>query len=200
MTSRWYAVHAYSNFEKKVAELIREQAKQRGLSPLFEEILVPTEKVVEVRRGRQGRRRAQILPGLCPGENGNDGRGLSPDQEYAEGDRLSRLRQQADAVVGCRGGAHHPSSAGGHRAAEALGLLRGRRTVGCRTARSPPSTVRWRRWTKRVRGSRSRCRSSACVILGSNWNSGRWRSYRTREAVGGEKGVRQPPTAAPKQD
>ena len=52
MTSRWYAVHAYSNFERKVAESIREQAKQRGLEPLFEEIMVPIEKVVEVRRGQ----------------------------------------------------------------------------------------------------------------------------------------------------
>ena len=51
MTARWYAVHAYSNFENKVAESIREQAKQRGLSSLFEDIMVPKEKVVEVRRG-----------------------------------------------------------------------------------------------------------------------------------------------------
>src|ERR1700680_3648912 len=51
MTSRWYAVHAYSNFENKVAESIREQAKQRGLAHLFEEVMVPKEKVVEVRRG-----------------------------------------------------------------------------------------------------------------------------------------------------
>jgi transcriptional antiterminator NusG len=51
MAKRWYIVHAYSNFENKVAESIREQAKQRGLSELFEEILVPKEKVTEVRRG-----------------------------------------------------------------------------------------------------------------------------------------------------
>ena len=49
---RWYIVHAYSNFEKKVAESIREQAKQRNLADHFDEILVPTETVVEVRRGR----------------------------------------------------------------------------------------------------------------------------------------------------
>ena len=44
MDKRWYIVHAYSNFEKKVSESIREQAKQRGLSDLFDEILVPTEE------------------------------------------------------------------------------------------------------------------------------------------------------------
>ena len=63
MTKRWYIVHAYSNFEKKVAESIREQAKQRGLADLFEEIMVPTEKVVEVRRGRKVDAEREVLPG-----------------------------------------------------------------------------------------------------------------------------------------
>jgi transcriptional antiterminator NusG len=53
MAKRWYIVHAYSNFEKKVQESIRDQAKQRGLTDLFDEIMVPTEKVTEVRRGRK---------------------------------------------------------------------------------------------------------------------------------------------------
>src|ERR1700691_6208511 len=61
--SRWYAVHAYSNFENKVADSIREQAKQRGLSGLFEEILVPKEKVVEVRRGRKVDAERKFFPG-----------------------------------------------------------------------------------------------------------------------------------------
>ena len=42
MTKRWYIVHAYSNFEKKVAEAIKEGAAQRGLIDKFDEILVPT--------------------------------------------------------------------------------------------------------------------------------------------------------------
>jgi transcription termination/antitermination protein NusG len=60
---RWYIVHAYSNFENKVAESIREQAKQRHLDHLFEEVLVPKEKVVEVRRGRKVDAERKFFPG-----------------------------------------------------------------------------------------------------------------------------------------
>ena len=63
MSTRWYIVHAYSNFEKKVAESIREQAAQRGLSDKFEEILVPTEHVVEVRKGRKVNSERKFFPG-----------------------------------------------------------------------------------------------------------------------------------------
>jgi transcription termination/antitermination protein NusG len=63
MAKRWYIVHAYSNFENKVAESIREQAKQRGLGELFEEVLVPKEKVVEVRRGRKIDAERKFFPG-----------------------------------------------------------------------------------------------------------------------------------------
>src|SRR5918911_3459912 len=63
MAKRWYIVHAYSNFENKVAETIREQAKQRGLTHLFEDIMVPKEKVVEVRRGRKVDAERKFFPG-----------------------------------------------------------------------------------------------------------------------------------------
>jgi len=63
MANRWYIVHAYSNFEKKVADSIRDYAAQRGLSDKFEEILVPTEQVVEVRRGRKVNTERKFFPG-----------------------------------------------------------------------------------------------------------------------------------------
>jgi transcription termination/antitermination protein NusG len=63
MAKRWYIVHAYSNFENKVADSIREQAKQRGLSDLFEEVLVPKEKVTEVHRGRKVEAERKFYPG-----------------------------------------------------------------------------------------------------------------------------------------
>lgn len=63
MTARWYIVHAYSNFEKKVAEDIENKARQKGLGDLIEQIIVPTEKVVEVRRGRKVDAERKFFPG-----------------------------------------------------------------------------------------------------------------------------------------
>jgi transcription termination/antitermination protein NusG len=60
---RWYIVHAYSNFERKVAESIKERAVAAGLSDLFEQVLVPMEEVVEMRRGRKVSSERKFFPG-----------------------------------------------------------------------------------------------------------------------------------------
>ena len=60
---KWYIVHAYSNFEKKVADAIREQARTQGLEDRFSDILVPTEDVVEIRRGRKINAERKFFPG-----------------------------------------------------------------------------------------------------------------------------------------
>ena len=63
MATNWYIVHAYSNFEKKVAEAIRQSAKEKGLEELIEEVFVPTEEVTEVRRGRKVNTERRFFPG-----------------------------------------------------------------------------------------------------------------------------------------
>jgi transcription termination/antitermination protein NusG len=63
MAKRWYIVHTYSNFEKKVAESIQEQAAQKKVTELFEQVLVPTEEVVEIRRGRRIKSERRFFPG-----------------------------------------------------------------------------------------------------------------------------------------
>jgi transcriptional antiterminator NusG len=51
--ARWYVIHVHSGFEKKVAQSIREQAQLKGMGQLFEDVLVPTDSVVEVRKGNK---------------------------------------------------------------------------------------------------------------------------------------------------
>jgi transcriptional antiterminator NusG len=63
MAHNWYIVHAYSNFEKQVANAIREQSIQRGMEDKFSEILVPTEDVVQVRKGRKVQSERKFFPG-----------------------------------------------------------------------------------------------------------------------------------------
>jgi transcriptional antiterminator NusG len=63
MSAKWYIVHAYSNFEGKVADAIRAEAVRQGLEEAFEEILVPTEEVLEVRKGRKVTASRKYFPG-----------------------------------------------------------------------------------------------------------------------------------------
>ncbi|MGZ5960662.1 MAG: transcription termination/antitermination protein NusG [Rhizomicrobium sp.] len=61
--AKWYIVHTYSNFEKKVAEEIKRQAKIQGLEEEIVDVIVPTEEVIEVRRGQKVNAERKFLPG-----------------------------------------------------------------------------------------------------------------------------------------
>ena len=60
---RWYIIHAYTGFEQKVAAAIKEEAAQKGLSDLFEDVVVPSEEVVEMRRGKKVQAERKLFPG-----------------------------------------------------------------------------------------------------------------------------------------
>ena len=61
--AKWYIVHTYSNFEKKVSEEIRRQAKIQDLEEFVADVIVPTEDVIEVRRGQKVNSERKFLPG-----------------------------------------------------------------------------------------------------------------------------------------
>ena len=63
MAKRWYVVHVYSGFEKKIAQQIQEQAAQKGLADQIDQVLVPSEEVVELRRGQKINAERKFFPG-----------------------------------------------------------------------------------------------------------------------------------------
>ena len=63
MTKRWYVVHAYSGFEKKVAAALKERVERAGVQEMFGDILVPTEEVVEMRAGQKRKSERKFFPG-----------------------------------------------------------------------------------------------------------------------------------------
>lgn len=63
MAKRWYSVSVLSNFEKKVAEAIRQAVVEKGLEDEIEEVLVPTEEVIEIRRGKKVTSERRFMPG-----------------------------------------------------------------------------------------------------------------------------------------
>jgi transcriptional antiterminator NusG len=63
MAKRWYSVSVLSNFEKKIAEAIRTKAEEKGLADQIDEVLVPTEEVIEVRRNKKVTAERRFMPG-----------------------------------------------------------------------------------------------------------------------------------------
>ena len=63
MSHKWYIVHAYSGFEKKVAASILEKAKTKNMEDQFDQIIVPTEEVVEVKKGKKRNAERKFFPG-----------------------------------------------------------------------------------------------------------------------------------------
>ncbi len=63
MAKRWYSVSVLSNFEKKVAEQIKQAVAEKGLEDEIEEVLVPTEEVIEIRRGKKVTSERRFMPG-----------------------------------------------------------------------------------------------------------------------------------------
>ncbi|MFK7942456.1 MAG: transcription termination/antitermination protein NusG [Paracoccaceae bacterium] len=63
MAQRWYSVSVLSNFEKKVAESIRESVAQHGLDEEITEVMVPTEEVTEIRKGKKVQVEKRFMPG-----------------------------------------------------------------------------------------------------------------------------------------
>lgn len=63
MTMRWYVVHAYSGYEKKVASSLKERIELHGMNDRFGEVLVPTEEVIEMRAGQKRKSERKFFPG-----------------------------------------------------------------------------------------------------------------------------------------
>ena len=63
MAKRWYSVSVLSNFEKKIAEAIRVKAEEKGLEDQIDEVLVPTEEVIEIRRNKKVTAERSFMPG-----------------------------------------------------------------------------------------------------------------------------------------
>ncbi len=168
MTKRWYIVQAYSNFERKVADSIREQAKQRHLDNLFEEIMVPTEKVVEVRRGQKVDAERKFFPGYVlvkmeltdeayhlikntPKVTGFLGADNKP-MPISDAEAARIMHQVQEGIERPKPTRCRKASSGRSRRCRSRWASR----FASRMGRSRPSTAPWRRSTMRGRGSRSR--------------------------------------------
>lgn len=111
MSTRWYIVHALSNFEKKVAEHIQKTAEQKGLSDQIEDILVPTETITEIRRGRRVQSERKFFPGYVM-------------VKTTMSDEVFHLIKNSPKVTGFLGSAQRPTPISDAEAMRIIGQVR----------------------------------------------------------------------------
>ena len=144
VTAQWYVIHVYSGFEKKVAQSIEEQARQSGMEDNIDQVLVPVEEVVEMRRGSKVNAERKFFPGYVL---------VKMDMT----DETWHLVKNTPKVAGFLGGRGRPTPIsdaeadriihqvrGGNRASQAFGDVRGRR-AGSRLRRTVHVVQRSRR-------------------------------------------------------
>ena len=141
MDARWYVIHVYSGFERKVAQSIEEQAKQAGMSERIQQVMVPMEEVVEVRRGQKVNAERKFFPGyvLVKMEMTDETWHLVKNTPKVTGFLGGRGRPSP--ISDGRGGAHPPPGAGGIERPKPSITFEIDEQSGCPTVRSPCSAV-----------------------------------------------------------
>ena len=175
MAARWYIIHVYSGFEKKVMHSIREQAIQQGLADLFEEILCRWKRWSRSSGARRSAPSASSSR-LRAGQDGADRRDLASRAQHRQGDRVPQL-----AAGRCRSPRPRPSASCGRcRKASSIRACWSR---SCRAIRCAWSTARSARSTA---WSRKSTKAGPPLNLGLDLRpgDGRARVFPGREAVG----------------
>ena len=131
MALRWYVVHAYSDFEHRVSEGLRERIKRAGLESKFGEILVPTEEVVEMRDGQKRKSERKFFPGYVLVQ-------MEMDEETWH---LVKRRAQGDGLHRRHAARSRPRSR--DKEAEPDPAARRRKASRSRVRRSSSSPARW---------------------------------------------------------
>ncbi len=152
MAKRWYVVHVYSGFEKKIAQQIKEQAARKGLADQIDEVLVPTEEVVELRRGQKVTAERKFFPGyvLVKMELTDDAWHLVKDTPKVTGFLGSKIKPspisdaEAERIM-------KQTKEGVERRARRF-CSKSANRCAWPTGRSPASTARWRKWTRNAAG------------------------------------------------
>ena len=125
MAKRWYVVHVYSGFEKKIAQQLKEQAGAEGARRSFRRGAGAAEDVVEVRRGQKVNAERKFFPGYVLVKMELTDEGLASGQGYAEGHRVPGVEDAAIADLRGRGRADHPAGPGrGGAPCPAVGAVR----------------------------------------------------------------------------